>query len=640
MPDATTVAVEAFAPRGSESRKLLAAFIQSAGGASSPELKVVAALSSALHAELEELKAAVGTDLPEYMVPSFFVPVASLPTNTSGKIDRKKLREAASAFDQSQLALYSLAKSASVDSSDMSSQKPILGSQAEETLARLWAEVLNIDIAQNPISPTTASSSWAATPSRPCSWPAAPRLRAMSLPVLAIMRAPRLADMALAARPMATVKPTARPVTAKPVPDKPTTTTKSVAAPAPVAARPSRSSPLPTPVTVAAPVAVAAHVASPARVAAPAPVATPTPIAAPTPVVAPAPVAAPAPEPVFAEAQEEQQPYSAFQLLSDKMPLQRVMEMLEKKYDIEQDQIEDIYPCTPLQEGLMALTATHSAAYVLRDIYTLPAGTDVGRFKAAWAAVVRRNSILRTRVVFVDGLGSYQVVLDKRLKWQSGLGSESVDAYLARDRATTMSYGTPLARWALLEDKSTNTTKFVWSIHHALYDGFSVDLTLEAVDHAYRHNNTSQPELRPFVEFIRFLEETDRDAEKKYWTQQLEGTEAVPFPPPSAPGHQSRIDTTRTYSMTLQKNSGKKGRKTAGLTTASVLKAAWSIVLSRISDSSDVIFGVTQFGRDVDLADADLINGPTIATVPVRVRVDAETPVSAFLAACRTRHFP
>jgi aryl carrier-like protein len=43
---------------------------------------------------------------------------------------------------------------------------------------------------------------------------------------------------------------------------------------------------------------------------------------------------------------------------------------------VNSDWIEDIYPCTPLQEGMMALAARRAGAYVARFVYRLSSSTD------------------------------------------------------------------------------------------------------------------------------------------------------------------------------------------------------------------------------------------------------------------------
>ena len=252
---------------------------------------------------------------------------------------------------------------------------------------------------------------------------------------------------------------------------------------------------------------------------------------------------------------------------------------------------------------MMALTSTTSNAYVLRDTYELPAEINVEKFKAAWDAVARSNHILRTRVVFVKGLGSCQVVIAEQIAWQH---SNDLDDYLSKDRSESMDYGTRLARFAIVDNGKGKKT-FVWTVHHALYDGYSMGLVFAAVDLAYQNNLGVFP-TRPFVDFIRYLDQIDKETVTRFWADQLKDLETSSFPLPPA-GHLCQADNTVSYSVPFSID------RASGITMATLLKAAWSILVSRLSESLDVVYGVTQSGRDLDLPDIEMINGPTITTV-------------------------
>jgi hypothetical protein len=254
-------------------------------------------------------------------------------------------------------------------------------------------------------------------------------------------------------------------------------------------------------------------------------------------------------------------------------------------------------------EGMMALTADKSDSYVLRDVYELPDEGAVDRFTAAWDIVARDNAILRTRLVFVQGLGTCQVVVDEQIPWHQG---NNLDDYLSKDRSNPMNYGTPLARFAIIDDGKRKL--FVWTVHHALYDGYSMDMTLAAVDRAYQTNLGLTLPTLPFVEFMEYLDMINKDTLKQFWTQQLTDLETSPFPSPP-PGHRCHADNTVLYSIPFSPE-----RRT-GITMATLLKAAWGILVSRLSESQDVVYGVTQSGRDLELAGIERINGPTITTV-------------------------
>ena len=63
------------------------------------------------------------------------------------------------------------------------------------------------------------------------------------------------------------------------------------------------------------------------------------------------------------------------------------------------------------------------------------------------------------------------------------------------------------------------------------------------------------------------------------------------------------------------------------------MQMAWALVLSRLTDRDDVVFGVTVSGRPAELAGVETMIGLFINTVPMRVRLDAGRRRSASNAA-------
>lgn len=90
--------------------------------------------------------------------------------------------------------------------------------------------------------------------------------------------------------------------------------------------------------------------------------------------------------------------------------------------------VEDVYSCSPIQEGLMALSLRFPGAYVAQRVYGLALGVDLERFRSAWEITVKNNSILRTRIIDGDEgvLGSLQVVCREslELEWHMGTSLE------------------------------------------------------------------------------------------------------------------------------------------------------------------------------------------------------------------------
>ena len=66
---------------------------------------------------------------------------------------------------------------------------------------------------------------------------------------------------------------------------------------------------------------------------------------------------------------------------------------------------------------------------------------------------------------------------------------------------------------------------------------------------------------------------------------------------------------------------------------STILRSAWAMVLARYADTDDVIFGVTLAGRNVATKGMSHVLGPTITTVPLRIRIGQGQSVAEYLQA-------
>ncbi|OAA58180.1 Amino acid adenylation [Cordyceps fumosorosea ARSEF 2679] len=102
---------------------------------------------------------------------------------------------------------------------------------------------------------------------------------------------------------------------------------------------------------------------------------------------------------------------SAFELITESQK-QAVLATAAKEYALPATQIEDIYPTTPMQQGLVALNSLRPGSYVSRRVYKLREGVSFRKLEAAWKATLDANPALRTRVIRSVGDGpTYQVVV-------------------------------------------------------------------------------------------------------------------------------------------------------------------------------------------------------------------------------------
>ncbi|KAJ9487562.1 hypothetical protein VN97_g5752 [Penicillium thymicola] len=270
--------------------------------------------------------------------------------------------------------------------------------------------------------------------------------------------------------------------------------------------------------------------------------------------------------------------------------------------------IEDLYPCTAMQEGLMALSDSREGAYMAQHTLSLGPAVDVNRFKRAFQEVVTAHPVLRTRMVYPEQSGALQAVVQGDIEWHA---ADSLEAYVKEDKQRPMKAGEPLTRYGLVPNGEGWV--FVWTVHHAVYDAWTLELTFGRLDKAYK----DQPIERDttFKEFMRHVASANIDASQQFWQEYLAGATRNEFPSAVSTSKQPVADASLEYDMTFTRTD-----ELAGITLASMIRAAWGVLIGFHSESDDVVFGTIVSGRNAPIATADRLFGPGIAAVPVRVK--------------------
>jgi amino acid adenylation domain-containing protein len=312
--------------------------------------------------------------------------------------------------------------------------------------------------------------------------------------------------------------------------------------------------------------------------------------------------------------------------------------------------IEDIYPLSPMQQGMLfhTLYAPQSGVYFEQLSCTLQGDLDIPAFHRAWQRVVDRHPILRTCFVWEDLDEPLQIVRQQaQLPWEQhdwrecppDKQQERLEVFLQADRERGFELSqAPLLRLALIR-VSENTYHCIWSFHHALLDGWSTPLLLKEVFAFYeasrRGKDLHLERSRPYRDYIAWLQRQDSAKAEAFWRKTLEGFTAPTFlgespTPDSALGQGSQAEqrvqlsvaaTTALFSFARQHQ----------LTVNTLVQGAWALLLSRYSGEDDVVFGATVSGRPAALAGVESMLGLFINTLPVRVQVSPEDTLLPWL---------
>jgi amino acid adenylation domain-containing protein len=282
------------------------------------------------------------------------------------------------------------------------------------------------------------------------------------------------------------------------------------------------------------------------------------------------------------------------------------------------EQIEDVYPCTPLQEGLLLTTVRQPTAYISRRIFSLSDEINVSRLQAAWQKMAEAAPVLRTRILLGLTSGSVQVVVNEPLEWHT---ASSLEEYIDHDSSLSMTEGKPLMRFGLIE--SNNGERLLaWTAHHSVYDGWSLTMMYRQVSSMYWHEAT--PVSAPYTPFIAYLGQADTTTAATYWREQLQGNPTA-FPALPSVRYQPQPRQKLVHSLDFVRQ----GKSEVSL--SNLLRAAWALMVAQYSGSNDVVFAVTLSGRNAPVHGITDMLAPTITTVPVRVCVNSFTTARAFL---------
>ncbi|KAI1571513.1 EntF Non-ribosomal peptide synthetase module [Pyrenophora tritici-repentis] len=317
---------------------------------------------------------------------------------------------------------------------------------------------------------------------------------------------------------------------------------------------------------------------------------------------------------------ESAEPFSLLGNFEDK---EKIILEAAHQCAIQIDAIEDMYPCTALQEGLMALTLKKPGAYMVQVSYELPPDLDIAKFQRAWIRTAARLPILRTRIILTDCHEMFQAVVRQNLECNS---ENDLDRYLEADGQRPMHLGSPLVRLALVEQADSNNPKYlVLTMHHSIFDGWSFPLILNQVETDY--NDGAPPENKNFNMFMKYVYEMDKSACDRFWTSSFTDLNAQNFPEAATKGYIAAPDTVIQHRIPL------KTTQRSSITLSTMLRLAWAIVIADQTQSDDVVFGTTVTGRQGAVADIEKIIGPTIATVPLRIKLDMQKTVQDLLQA-------
>ncbi|KAG9246929.1 nonribosomal siderophore peptide synthase Sid2 [Calycina marina] len=306
------------------------------------------------------------------------------------------------------------------------------------------------------------------------------------------------------------------------------------------------------------------------------------------------------------------QPYTPFSILGDLDVEPFLQNVVQPQLANPNWSIQDVSPVTDSQALDVRATIQVPRTSVQYTMLYFDRGADREQISRSCNELVKMHEILRT-VVIKNGSDMYQVVindLDTEMAVQKTDGDleQYVVDFCKGDIESDFSLGSTFLKLVYVESNNGQTC-LILRLSHSQYDGESLPQLLRDLETLYTGGKPIK--LEPFSSYTSHIH--DPQAQSKalaYWTDLLKHSSLSVLP------GKSSQPTSKAIFQTVPVNIS---HRPVEITTATLLLAAWSLLLARRLQTASITFGTVTSGRAIALANIEHIQGPTYQIAPFRV---------------------
>jgi amino acid adenylation domain-containing protein/non-ribosomal peptide synthase protein (TIGR01720 family) len=300
--------------------------------------------------------------------------------------------------------------------------------------------------------------------------------------------------------------------------------------------------------------------------------------------------------------------------------------------------LEDVYPLSPLQEGLYYHWLNTPEAYFEQVSYRLTGKLDIAKIEQSYHALVSRHAMLRTCFREDFGQGLLQVVQRKvpsafRYIDLSDQENASVEEYKEADKTRRFDLRNGSQMRLTVLGIGNDLYEFIWSHHHILMDGWCVGVLINDFYEIYHSmvqgREPGLEKIHPYSNYIKWLSSVNREKSFSYWDRYLAGYDTVSSLPRLKAREAGEFQHKEMkFSLDASVRQSMKALcEELGVTENTFMQTAWGILLGRYNNTEDVVFGTVVSGRPPEVQGVEQMIGLFINTIPVRIRMDAEKSV-------------
>ncbi|MDC9588815.1 amino acid adenylation domain-containing protein [Xenorhabdus sp. XENO-10] len=304
--------------------------------------------------------------------------------------------------------------------------------------------------------------------------------------------------------------------------------------------------------------------------------------------------------------------------------------------------IQDIYPLSPLQEGILFhyLLQKQGDTYLLRNLLAFDTREQLDTFLAALQLIINRHDILHTSIYWQGLAQPMQVV------WRQA--SLNINTFLPNSEQDIPSQllshtdphqyrldvsQAPLFSADIVYHPHQGEWLLALCLHHLICDHMTLERIIDEIDVLLRSHTESGhldnlpaeklPPVLPYRNFVAqslYVPASDHEA---YFRKEFSDIDV-----PTAPfgildihsGDRQISETKQPLDTALSKAIRTQARR-QGVSSSILFHVALALVLAKTSGRDDVVFGTVLLGRMQGSAGIDQVMGLLINTLPIRIRL-------------------
>lgn len=281
---------------------------------------------------------------------------------------------------------------------------------------------------------------------------------------------------------------------------------------------------------------------------------------------------------------------------------------------IEPDSIQDVLPATDGQIMRIYQDNHHW-------IFHMEGPVSRVKLEDAIRSLVQRHDILRAvfqpfmktvRQVILQSANDIPVIFQE---CEQDL-TKYVEHLCSSDDMPIPPFNVPVTRFTIVKE-STKRHNLIMRLSHAQYDGFSRSTLSQELKALYEGQQLPEP-VSYAAHIRRWLRHKHDQKALHFWREYLEGSRMATFDELPARAKNSTcepelVEITRHLRPV---------HPPEGITLATIVNVAWSIVLAMVTKRNDIVFGFTTTGRNSESLENTNALGLCLNRIPVRVQLN------------------